>query len=52
MERTLLTLTPANVITVTLCGLLGYGVLVGMNKAYQALTGQAVGTSAKSATAK
>lgn len=49
MERTLLTLTPANVITVTLCGLLGYGLLVGVSKAYQALTGQKMGSSPASA---
>jgi hypothetical protein len=49
MERTLLTLTPANVITVTLCGLLGYGLLVGVAKAYQSLTGRSMGSSPSSA---
>jgi hypothetical protein len=34
MDRTLITLTPANVITVTICGLLGYGILVGLNKLF------------------
>ena len=43
MDRTLLTLTPANVITVTLCGLLGYWLLVGASKAYTAMTGSAIG---------
>jgi hypothetical protein len=51
MERTLLTLTPANVITVTLCGLLGYGLLVGIAKAYQSLTGRSMGSASGSASA-
>jgi hypothetical protein len=39
MERTLITLTPANVITVSLCALLGYGLLVGANMLYKNMTG-------------
>ena len=39
MERTLITLTPANVITVSLCGLLGYGLLVGASMLYKKMTG-------------
>lgn len=34
MERTLLTLTPANVVTVTICGLLGYGILIGVHRLF------------------
>lgn len=43
MERTLLTLTPANVISISLCGLLGYWLLVGASKAYTAMTGSTIG---------
>jgi hypothetical protein len=39
MDRTLLTLTPANVITITLCGLLGYGLIVLAAKLYAKMTG-------------
>jgi hypothetical protein len=39
MERTLLTLTPANVITITLCGLLGYALIVLAAKLYSKMTG-------------
>jgi hypothetical protein len=39
----LLTITPANIITVCILGLLGYGILVGASKAYTALTGNSVG---------
>lgn len=51
MDRTLLTLTPANVITVSLCGLLGFGLLVLASKLYAKLTGQQIGGSAGSAAA-
>ena len=39
MDRTIITLTPANVITVSLCGLFGYMLLVGANMAYGKMTG-------------
>ncbi len=41
MERTLISLTPANVITITICGLLGYALLVGAKKVYDLLMPQA-----------
>lgn len=40
MERAIITITPANVVTITICALLGYGLLVLANKAYQSLTGK------------
>ena len=43
MDRTLLTLTPANVFSIALCGLLGYWLLVGAGKANQAVTGNVIG---------
>ena len=45
MDRTLLTLTPANVITISLCALLGYGLLVGAVMLYSKMTGNKVGGS-------
>lgn len=40
MERTFLTVTPANVITVTICGLLGFAILMGANMLYKKITPQ------------
>lgn len=41
----LITITPANIVTVCLLGLIGYGILVGASKAYSALTGNTMGSS-------
>lgn len=35
----IISITPANIITISICALLGYGLLVGANMAYQKLTG-------------
>jgi len=43
VERTIVTLTPATVVSVGIAGLLFYAILVGVGKAYNAMTGRAVG---------
>jgi hypothetical protein len=43
VERTIVTITPANVISIGLCGLLFYWIMVGAGKAYMSMTGKAVG---------
>lgn len=42
-STTLITITPANIITIALLGLIGYGLLVGAAMAYNKLTGQTIG---------
>jgi hypothetical protein len=44
-STTLITITPANIITIALLGLLGYGILVGASMAYSRLTGSTIGAS-------
>lgn len=41
----LITITPANIVTVLLLGLIGYGILVGASMAYTKLTGNTMGMS-------
>jgi hypothetical protein len=40
-ERTYIGLNAVNVITITLCGLLGYGLLVGASMLYSKMSGKA-----------
>lgn len=39
-DRAIITITPANIITISICGLLGYGLLVAANMAYGKLSGK------------
>lgn len=41
MERAYIPLNAPNIITITLCGILGYGLLVGASVLYKKLTGSA-----------
>ena len=40
-ERTFIQLNAINVITITICGLLGYGLLVGASMLYSKMSGKA-----------
>jgi hypothetical protein len=38
MDRSFITITPANIVTIMICGLLGYGMLVGASMLYKKIT--------------
>jgi hypothetical protein len=42
LEKTLVTITPANIITVSLLGLIGFGILAGAAMLYAKLTGKTI----------